>query len=124
LTSWLVDYIYWPIVRIGRNVAYFRFRPVLLSNLGMVITFIVCGAWHGETPNFIIWGAYHGLGISAMTIYQREKRKVRNGLAQRYFRSKLSQLIGVFFTFNYFVVGLVFFLYDFDKLKLLISKLF
>ena len=29
--------------------------------------------WHGDTTHFILWGAYHGLGIAALTIYQREK---------------------------------------------------
>ena len=123
LTSWLVDYIYWPIVRNLRNLGFFRSHPVFLSNMGMIITFIVCGAWHGEALNFIIWGAYHGLGISAMTIYQREKRKVKSELAQRYFRSKLSRFAGVFFTFNFFVFGLAFFLFDMDELRTLMSRL-
>ena len=48
-----------------------------LSNLGMIVTFVACGMWHGEAVHFLIWGAYHGLGISVLTIYQRQKRKVR-----------------------------------------------
>lgn len=123
LTSWLVDYVYWPLVRKLRGFDFFRPRPVLLSNIGMIITFVACGIWHGETFNFIIWGAYHGLGISIVNIYQREKRKTRSPLLQRYFASRISVLAGTFATFNFFVWGLVFFAYDFQALKALVSRL-
>lgn len=119
LTSWLVDYIYWPIVRKFRNFNYFRRHPVSLSNLGMIITFVACGMWHGETVNFILWGAYHGVGISCLTIYQRGKRKIRSPNLQRYFRSRASIVLGTFLTFNYFAFGLSMFVLDMDKLKVL-----
>ncbi|MEN6310998.1 MAG: MBOAT family O-acyltransferase, partial [Acidobacteriota bacterium] len=94
LTGWLVEYVYWPLVRKLRGADFFRERPVLLSNIGMIVTFILCGMWHGETANFMIWGAYHGFGIAAVNIYQREKRKVRNPLLVNYFRSRTSQWVG------------------------------
>jgi alginate O-acetyltransferase complex protein AlgI len=122
LTGWLVDYIYWPLVRKLRGLDFFRPRPVLLSNVGMIVTFIACGIWHGETLNFVIWGAYHGLGISIVNIYQREKRKVSSPILQRYFRSRVSAVLGTFLTFNFFTWGLLFFAYDFSNLKILISR--
>jgi alginate O-acetyltransferase complex protein AlgI len=119
LTSWLVEYIYWPLVRKLRNQDYFRGHPIFLSNLGMIITFIICGMWHGETANFLVWGAYHGVGISVLTIYQRKKRIVRSPFIQSYFRSRTSGVIGSLLTFNYFALGLVFFVMDFGKLKII-----
>ena len=95
LTSWLVDYIYWPIVRKLRGVEYFLQHPISLSNFGMIVTFIACGMWHGETANFILWGAYHGVGIAILTVYQREKRKVRSPFLQRYFRTRSSMVMGL-----------------------------
>jgi len=119
LTSWLVDYIYWPIVRKFRGFDYFRRHPVFLSNLGMIITFIACGMWHGETANFILWGAYHGVGIACLTIYQRAKRKARSPLLQKYFRSKTSTILGTILTFNFFALGLSLFVLDLEKLRIL-----
>jgi alginate O-acetyltransferase complex protein AlgI len=121
LTSWLVDYIYWPLVRKFRGLEYFRRRPVLLSNLGMILTFIACGMWHGESLNFILWGAYHGLGIAALTIYQREKRKARSPFLQKYFRSRLSTVLGTVLTFNFFAIGLSLFVLDMGRLRILIA---
>lgn len=124
LTSWLVDYIYWPLVRKMRDSATMREHPVLLSNIGMIVTFIACGMWHGETPNFLIWGAYHGLGISVLTIYQRSKRKVRNPVIQKWFRSRLSFAAGAFLTFQFFAVGLAFFVLDMEGLRALFTAVF
>jgi len=90
----------------------------------MIITFIACGMWHGETINFLLWGAYHGLGISVLTIYQRQKRKVQNPLLQRYFRSRASAVIGTIATFNFFSIGLAMFVLDMAKLKNLVNILF
>jgi len=123
LTSWLVDYIYWPIVRKFRGLDYFRRHPIFLSNLGMIITFIACGMWHGETPNFVLWGAYHGIGIAILTIYQREKRKARSPWLQKYFRSKLSSVLGTILTFNFFAFGLSLFVLDIGKFRILVSAI-
>ena len=119
LTGWLVDYIYWPLVRKMRSAGYFREHPVLLSNVGMIVTFVVCGMWHGEAPHFLIWGAYHGLGIAVLTVYQRQKRKVKNTRLQGYFRSKFSLVAGAIVTFNFFAIGLAFFVLDLRNLKTL-----
>ncbi len=52
LTNWLIDYVYWPLVRKLRHVEFFRPRPLLLSIVGMNATFLACGAWHGESLHF------------------------------------------------------------------------
>jgi len=123
LTSWLVDYIYWPLVRGLRSAAFFRRHPVLLSNIGMIVTFIVCGMWHGEAFHFILWGAYHGLGIAGLTVYQREKRKIRNEVLVRYFGSRTSLFAGVFLTFNYFAIGLALFVLDMAQLHSIAQRI-
>jgi alginate O-acetyltransferase complex protein AlgI len=127
LTGWLVEYIYWPLVRKSRSLNYFRTHPVALSNAGMIITFIACGMWHGETISFVIWGLYHGLGISFVNVYQRQKRTITSPLLQSYFRSRTSAMLGTLATFHFFTIGLLFFAYDFNSIRLfflhLLSKI-
>ncbi len=123
LTSWLVDYIYWPVVRKLRNVEYFRKHSISLSNVGMIITFIVCGMWHGEAPHFILWGAYHGFGIAMVNVYQREKRKIANPALQRYFASRTSRAVGIFLTFSFFAAGLAFFVMDLAQVRAMIARI-
>ena len=35
--------------------------------ISQVSTMLVIGLWHGITWNFVIWGAWHGLGCSSTT---------------------------------------------------------
>jgi alginate O-acetyltransferase complex protein AlgI len=112
LTSWLTDYVYWPLVRKLRTLEILKKHPVLLSNAAIVVTFAICGAWHGDSPNFLLWGVYQGLGIAAVNTYQSWKRKVRNPRARKYFASGFSHALGVFLTFNFFAVGQSLFVVD------------
>jgi alginate O-acetyltransferase complex protein AlgI len=124
LTGWLTDYIYWPLSKRLRNFAYFRTRPILLSNISIIVTFIVCGMWHGDTMNFILWGSYHGIGLATLNIYQKQKRSIRNETIKDYFRSKYSYWIGVFGTFHFFVFGLIFFTLDMKVITQLFIRIF
>jgi len=123
LTNWLVDYIYWPLVRKLRNREYFQARPMILSILAMNATFIACGAWHGEALHFIVWGVYHGMGISLLMVYQRRKRTIRVPAVQRYFRSRASRVAGTVATFHFFALGLALFVLDLDQLRELVGAL-
>lgn len=117
LTAWLIDYVYWPVVRRLRSLEFFRARPVLLSIVGMNVTFLACGAWHGEAANFLLWGAYHGVGISILNLYQRQKKRWRSPQLQRWFASRASRALGAAGTFCFFTLGIALFVLDVDRLR-------
>jgi len=123
LTSWITDYIYWPLAHKMRDNAFLRKHPILLSNIAIVITFLACGIWHGDTFIFVLWGLYHGLGLAVVNAYQNWKRKVRNKLARKYFTSGYSHVFGVAITFNYFAIGLFLFVLDFHQIRLLMNRM-
>lgn len=53
LSSWFRDYFYIPI---GGNRA-----GVFGTYRNLILTFFLCGLWHGASWTFIIWGLYQGL---------------------------------------------------------------
>jgi alginate O-acetyltransferase complex protein AlgI len=123
LTGWLTDYVYWPLVRKMRSNEVLRKNPLVISNLAIIVTFFLCGAWHGPTFNFILWGLYHGIGIAAVNVYQKWKRQVRQPAALKYFASPLSYGLGVVLSFNFFAMGLLFIL-DAQQLASVLGQLF
>jgi alginate O-acetyltransferase complex protein AlgI len=123
LTGWLTDYVYWPLVRKLRSNERLRKHPLAISNLAILATFFLCGAWHGPTFNFILWGLYHGVGIAAVNGYQKWKRQVRHATALKYFASPLSHGLGAVLSFNFFALGLLFIL-DGEQLSAVLSQLF
>ena len=38
--------------------------------VALLVTFLVCGAWHGASLNFILWGALHGVFLAAGVLYR------------------------------------------------------
>jgi alginate O-acetyltransferase complex protein AlgI len=63
LTSWIRDYIYIPM---GGS----RHGPARRL-LNALFAFALCGLWHGPAWHFVIWGLYHGVGLSVCVTYQR-----------------------------------------------------
>ena len=55
LSSWLRDYLY---ISLGGSRTGHRFRNVM-------ITMLLGGLWHGAAWTFVVWGAFHGVLITA-----------------------------------------------------------
>lgn len=57
LSTWFRDYVYIPL---GGN-RHGRAR----TGFNLCLVFFLCGLWHGASWNFVVWGLYHGLFLSA-----------------------------------------------------------
>lgn len=62
LSFWLRDYLYIPL---GGN----RKGP-LKTYRNLMITMVLGGLWHGAAWSFVVWGAIHGLALSANRFVQ------------------------------------------------------
>lgn len=89
LSTWLRDYIFLPLsYKISRLFNRERYLGMptdrLVYALAVMTTFLVCGAWHGEGLNYLIWGAVFGafLVISNWTamLRKRAQKKLRTWL--------------------------------------------
>ncbi|MBF0181124.1 MAG: MBOAT family protein [Magnetococcales bacterium] len=60
LSNWFRDYLYIPL---GGN------RQGRLRTLfNLMLTFLLCGLWHGAGWNFVVWGGLHGLMLGGYLI--------------------------------------------------------
>jgi alginate O-acetyltransferase complex protein AlgI len=63
LSLWIRDYIYIPL---GGN------RLGLPRRIVNALTAMaLCGLWHGASWNFVVWGLYHGAGLTIAALVQR-----------------------------------------------------
>jgi len=74
LSSWLRDYLYIPL---GGNR-----KGTLFTYRNLMITMVLGGLWHGNTWNFVIWGAIHGgfLAIERVVREFAESRGISFGM--------------------------------------------
>jgi len=57
LSTWIRDYIYIPLG--GERGTRMR------ASINLLLTFFLCGLWHGAGWNFVLWGLYHALLLLA-----------------------------------------------------------
>ena len=98
LSFWIRDYVYLPL---GGNTHYTR---------NIILTFALCGLWHGAGWNFMVWGLYHG----ALVVGYRAVRPTWDALPS---------LLQVFITFALVTLGWSLFLYDFSGASELMQSL-
>jgi D-alanyl-lipoteichoic acid acyltransferase DltB (MBOAT superfamily) len=67
LTTWLTDYVYTPLTR----QKFLKLKFFTMTLIGLFITFVVSGLWHGAHWNFVLWGALHGTYIVVSLMLQK-----------------------------------------------------
>src|SRR5262249_52671598 len=67
LSTWLRDYLY---ISLGGNR-----RGTARTYCNLIVTMLLGGLWHGAAWHFVLFGAWHGVGLAAEPAL---KRAVRN----------------------------------------------
>ncbi|MCD7972609.1 MAG: MBOAT family protein [Candidatus Azobacteroides sp.] len=101
LSTWLRDYLYIPL---GGNR-----KGKIRTQLNIMITMLLGGLWHGASPQFLLWGAFHGVALVIHKIYlsffpgtHREESKT----------TPFRKIAGIIFTFHLVCFGWIFFRAD------------
>jgi len=86
---------------------------------------LLIGLWHGVTLNFILWGAWHGLGLFLQNRWSDLVRVRFPNLQQNARLQSALQFGGVLLTFHFVALGWVFFALSEPSLsRLVFMKLF
>ncbi|MBN8547165.1 MAG: MBOAT family protein [Ignavibacteria bacterium] len=99
LSSWLRDYIFYPVSFALREHKYLNF-------LTPVLTMIVCGLWHGATTGFIIWGLWHGFGLLVYQLWAGTKLRKKMVLLPF---QPVFDIVGIVLTFAFVTTGWLWF---------------
>ena len=110
LSHWLRDVVFSPLGRLLFSVGMLRQSPNLVATICYLTTFLVCGAWHGLQSTFLLWGLYHGIGLSCCKVYGEIARKNFSSSYYHFmFQSRMGRYIAVSTTFLFVSVGWVLF---------------
>ena len=107
LTYFLTTFIYYPLLKSLKKINFFNTMIVTFC------VFLIAGIWHGPSWNFILFGAFHGLGLTINHIYKR------------YFIFNISKFILWFLTFNFINISFIFFrTKEIENIILILKKMF
>jgi D-alanyl-lipoteichoic acid acyltransferase DltB (MBOAT superfamily) len=108
LGTWIRDYLFMPMYK-----PVVERWPKRASSLAWIFyfpAFVVAGAWHGGTANFLLYGALQGLGASAAKIYENAiiAARGRQGLKE-YMKSPRTRLAAIVVHLHFQCFTLLFF---------------
>tara|TARA_B100000780_G_C21121345_1_gene454270 strand:- start:289 stop:1389 length:1101 start_codon:yes stop_codon:yes gene_type:complete len=91
---------------------------LLVSGIGYIVTFVLCGVWHGNTMNFIYWGLWHGIGLIGVKLWNKNVTMPFNLI-----NNTAYNVLMMIVTFFYVTIGWMFFHYSHDQLIEIFSSL-
>lgn len=78
LSNWLRDYVFLPLAyglssRLTED-RYARLKvDTVVYVIAILVTFALCGLWHGASVTFVIWGVLHGVYLAAEHARRRRR---------------------------------------------------
>jgi alginate O-acetyltransferase complex protein AlgI len=92
LSTWFRDYVFLPVAywfsKKMPGYKYFWIRTdYLIYIFGVIITYLLCGFWHGASFTFIVWGLLHALYliIERVTKWNKKIKKLPLGKIMAWF---------------------------------------
>lgn len=116
LTTWFRDYLFLPIAfalsaKMPGKKFMFMKTELFIYLVGITITWLLTGFWHGANYTFIVWGVAHGLLLFLNKAFFKRKRKTlkRLGVSSK---NRIYILINSIITFVLVTLIWVFFRAD------------
>lgn len=92
LSTWLRDYLFSPLSLKFRHWGY---GGIIAS---LMITFLLCGLWHGPSWTFVVWGGLQGLAMAWDVISAKKRKKYRKKV-----RKPLYNFVSWIITFHFII---------------------
>jgi alginate O-acetyltransferase complex protein AlgI len=92
LTSWCREYVFQPTVSFSR-------KPLL----SVALTMVILGLWHEISLRYILWGAYHAIGIALWHQFQKLKPELQQTVPA--FLELPGRVVSVLITLNFVILS-------------------
>jgi D-alanyl-lipoteichoic acid acyltransferase DltB (MBOAT superfamily) len=102
LSSWLRDYLYYPLALAGNKVTK------TWINISLLLTFTLIGLWHGANWTYVVFGALHGV-YTVFAIWTAKARKQFSEIVGLVRHKSLEKIWQIFTTFTLVTISFIFF---------------
>lgn len=106
LAQWFRAYFFNPVTRALRSRPL---SPAVIILIGQVGTMLLIGLWHGVTWNFVVWGAWHALGLFIHNRWADFMKPRAAVFENRPWLKRAAPIVGIWLTFHYVALGWVWF---------------
>jgi D-alanyl-lipoteichoic acid acyltransferase DltB (MBOAT superfamily) len=107
LAQWFRSYFFNPLTRSMRSSRRIPVAMIILT--GQFSTMVLIGLWHGMTWNFLIWGAWHGVGLFIHNRWYEWTRTRQPNPGTPIWLQRAGRVGATLLTFHFVVLGWVWF---------------
>ena len=103
LSTWFRDFVFMRFTQLALKRKLFS-STLTCACVAFMINFVLMGAWHGLTPDYLIYGVYHGALLAGCEAFQKKSKFYKRHRKEGWFRlvSWAVTMICVFFGFALF----------------------
>ncbi len=73
-SSWLGDYVFLPVSK-RLTLGWPHLPPRGAAMITYLVTFLICGLWHGLAWHFVAWGLFHGILLGAFAEFAARRSR-------------------------------------------------
>lgn len=99
LSTWLRDFVFMHFVR-GLTRRHVFKKRLTTACCGYVVNMFLMGMWHGLTPDYLLYGLYHGVLLAATEAYQKRCPFYKRNKGKRWYK-----VLSWFVTMNLVIIG-------------------
>ena len=103
LSTWLRDFVFMRVVKSATRRKLFKER-LHTACFGYLVNFMLMGAWHGLTVDYLVYGAYYGALMGATDVYQKKSPFHKMHKKERWYKA-----LQWFVTINLVMLGMAIF---------------
>ena len=112
-STWLRDYIFLPLAysfshRLKKQKYFYIKTDKLIYSVSIMVTFMICGIWHGVGWTFLMWGCLFGVYLTISNFLKNLQKYFRNSL-KIHKNSKLRIVFNILLTFSLVTFSWIFF---------------
>jgi D-alanyl-lipoteichoic acid acyltransferase DltB (MBOAT superfamily) len=112
-STWLRDYVFLPLAfflsnRMKKEKYFLIATEKWIYLMAIMITFAICGIWHGEGWNYLFWGLLFGVYLTIFNWTEQWRKKVRKQYGIRK-SSKVHIIFSIVITFVLVLFTWIFF---------------
>lgn len=99
LSTWLRDFVFMRFVR-GLTRRHVFKKRLTTACCGYMVNMFLMGMWHGLTPDYLLYGLYHGVLLAATEAYQKRCPFYKRNKGKRWYK-----VLSWFVTMNLVIIG-------------------
>lgn len=105
-SNFLFKYVFKPLAT-NLSQQFRKFPRLSITFVSYLLTFLICGLWHGNTINFVYWGMWHGFGLMLFKlwdiyVYKKHIVNIKYALFQKIYKWGAIVITFLFVTAGWF----------------------